>query len=96
MSNSSRITLLAFESPGCAPCKALAPVLERLARQHPSRVEVRHVDTYEDGATADAYHVRSVPTLIALRDGEVIEQQVGFAGARRVEALFERLLGGAA
>lgn len=89
--DSSRITLFAFKSPSCPPCRALAPVLERLAEKYRARVDVRVVDTHEDIDTADAYHVRSVPTLIAVAGGQVIEQQVGYAGAGRVEALFERV-----
>ncbi len=89
------ITLLAFKSPSCPPCRALAPVLERLAERYRGRVDVRVVDTHEDIATADAYHVRSVPTLIALAGGEVLEQQVGYAGPGRVEAMFERVCGAA-
>lgn len=92
-STSPRLTLLAFESPHCPPCRALAPVLARLAVTHAARVEVRHVDTSSDSPLTARYHVRAVPTLILLEGEQVIGQQVGFAGPSRVERLFEALAG---
>ena len=86
-----RLTLLAFGGSHCAPCRALAPVLARLAEVYAAHVEVRHVDAHEDGALTERFHVRAVPTLIVLEGERVIVQQVGYAGAPRVEQLFEDL-----
>lgn len=63
----------------------------RLAAAHAAHVEVRHVDAHEDGALTERFHVRAVPTLIVLEGERVIVQQVGYAGAPRVEQLFEDL-----
>ena len=80
-----------FTAAYCGPCRQLSPVLTKLAGDYAGRVRVVTVDIQEDPALAQHYAVRSVPTLLALRDGCVVEQQVGYSNPRRVEELFENL-----
>ena len=86
-----RPRILAFKSPSCPPCRALAPILKALADRYAGRVDLEWVDTLEKPEMAAHYHVTSVPTLLGLVGDRVITQQVGYAGADRVEALFAQL-----
>lgn len=80
-----------FAARWCGPCKALAPVLAGLSRDHAGRIKVVTVDVDQAPEIAQAYGVRSMPTLIAFRGGRPVGQLVGFSGRAPVEKLFAGL-----
>lgn len=86
----SKRLLLSFQSPTCGPCHRLSQVLDTIGLSLRG-IELQRVDVTQDQARTQRYHVTSVPTLIALREGEVIGQQVGFAGRAHVERFIETL-----
>lgn len=83
-----------FSASYCPLCRRLEPVLADLAARYRGAVAVVAVDTGEAPALAQRYGVRSVPTLLAFKGGEVVAQQVGFSTRRRVEELFASLAEG--
>jgi thioredoxin 1 len=62
-------TLLVFETPNCAPCRDLAPHLQRIAEEYSSRLRVVRVQNAAEGWVAARYHLTFVPTLVFLRGG---------------------------
>ena len=66
--------VLRFTAPWCQPCKLLEPIMERMQEEFPDRfeVEVINVDTMTD--SANTFSVRSVPTLIMLKDGHEVNR----------------------
>lgn len=70
------VELLYFSAPWCAPCKQTSPVIDELAAAHPS-LTVTKINIDTDPTTASQYHVRSVPTIIILRDGVVVATKAG-------------------
>ena len=80
--------LLKFESKGCAPCRVLAPVVERLAEELAGRCRVFSVDIDAAPRAAARYGVRAVPTLLAFSGGAPRGQLVGVA---RREAILKLL-----
>jgi thioredoxin 2 len=75
-------------APWCAPCLAVAPVLERLAARHAGRIKVVKVNTDQNPVLARRFDASSIPLLVVLRDGEVAERIVG---AQPLPALEARL-----
>lgn len=69
--------LLEFSAAWCAPCKALLPILERIADDHADRVRVAAVDIDDSPGLAQRFKVRGAPTLVVLRGGVEIARQLG-------------------
>jgi len=69
--------LVDFWAPWCGPCKTIAPLLEELAKDFDSRIKIGKLNVEESPKTASHYGVMSVPTLIFVKKGKIIEQLVG-------------------
>lgn len=87
--------IVEFSAAWCPPCRALEPVLTELAGRHRGRVAVAVVDIEAEPDLAQRYGVRSMPTLLAFRAGQVTAQLVGFGSRAPVERLFGDLDAGA-
>jgi len=69
--------LIDFWAPWCGPCRMMAPVLERLAQQRATSLQVGKVNTDEQPTLAGRFNIRSIPTLILFRGGREIARQSG-------------------
>jgi thioredoxin 1 len=69
--------LVDFTATWCGPCKALAPIVEKLADELEGKVKVGKCDTDESKQIAMKYGIRSVPTVMVFRGGEKTNQHVG-------------------
>ena len=61
----------------CGPCKAIAPIVEELARAYEGQLTVMKLDVDANPQTALAYQVQSIPTLLVFKDGRLAERIVG-------------------
>ena len=81
-----------FWAPWCAPCRALAPILERLEREHGGRFRVAKINLDENQDIAAAFGVRSIPDVMAFRDGRPVAHFLGAQPEAQVRAFIERVL----
>jgi thioredoxin 2 len=88
--------LVELWAPWCGPCKWVAPVVERLARDHAGHLKVLKLNIDDAPAIADRYGVRAVPTLLLLRDGQEIDRLAGAAPQPQLEAWLQPHLDAAA
>ena len=66
-----------FWAPWCGPCRMVAPILEKLAKEYAGELLVAKVNTDENQEWANKFHVQGIPTMLFVSDGKIIHQQVG-------------------
>lgn len=69
--------LVDFWAPWCGPCKMIAPVLDELAPAFDGKVKIVKINVDENQGVAAQYGVRSIPTLLLVKNGQVVGTQVG-------------------
>ena len=74
---SEGVTLVDFWATWCGPCRMQAPILEKLDAELGDSVKIGKVDVDENPMLAQRFGVMSIPTLIAFRGGQVVNQRVG-------------------
>jgi thioredoxin 1 len=84
--------LIDFTAVWCPPCRAIAPHVEAVAAKYGDRLRVAKCDSDGNPALSARFDVRSLPTLLLFKDGQVVGQIVGAVPRARIEALIERIL----
>ncbi len=85
---SSVPVLLDFWAEWCMPCKMIAPVLEEIAGEYEGKLKIGKVNVDQEGDLAGRFNIVSIPTLLLVKNGEVVKEHVGAAPRPTIEALF--------
>ena len=84
--------LIDFWAEWCGPCKMLTPVIEELAAEYGETVKIAKVNVDQQPNLAARYGIRSIPTIIIFRAGEIVEQMVGMQAKEALKAKLDSLL----
>ena len=79
-------------APWCGPCKLIAPVIDELAGELAGRVRVVKLNVDDNPATAARFNIRSIPTLLVLRDGREVDRLVGVQPKDEIARRLERAM----
>ena len=84
------LAIVDFFATWCGPCKMLTPIIDKLAEQFDGKVKIVKVDIDESPELAQEYKVMSVPTVIFLENGEVLETLIGVQNNAKLVELIEK------
>lgn len=79
--DTSKLQILKFEADWCGPCQQMKPVFDKFAKKNSDVATFKSVNVDDQPSVADAYSVRGLPTVIAIKDGKVVGRQMGFMNA---------------
>lgn len=85
-------TLVDFWAPWCGPCRMVAPIVDELAGEYEGRVKFVKLNTDENPQVASKYGIRSIPTLLVFKGGELKGQIVGFRPKSELKSKLDAVL----
>ncbi len=92
LKNGSLPMVVDFWATWCGPCRMVAPIIAQLAEEYDGRIVVGKCDVEENDDIAMEYGIRSIPTILFFKGGEVVDKMVGAAPKAKLQEKFEALL----
>ena len=89
VTNGDTLTLVDFWADWCGPCKMIAPTIEELAEEYRGRLKVCKLDVDSNQRTAQRFAVRSIPSMLFFKDGDVVETVIGAVRKQRLAEVIE-------
>lgn len=90
--NGSLPLVIDFWATWCGPCKAVAPIIAELAEEYEGRLVVGKCDVEENDDLAMEFGIRNIPTILFIKNGEVVDKFVGATTKSKLQEKFEALL----
>ncbi len=89
---SDKLAVVDFSAEWCGPCRMVSPIVHELATEYEGRIVVGEVNVDENPAVTAKYKVRNIPTVLFIKNGEVVDKQVGAVPKSNYKNLVEKNL----
>ena len=84
--------LVDFWAPWCGPCRSIAPIVEELATEYQGKLKVVKINVDNNKEAAMRYNVRGIPNLILFKNGESVEQIVGYVAKQAIVSAIQKVV----
>ncbi|CAG7581608.1 MAG: putative host-like protein [uncultured marine phage] len=84
-----KLFVVDFHAVWCGPCKVIGPVIEELAEDYKDRAIIRKINVDNQNEVAQQYGIRSIPTILFFKNGELVEKNVGQTSKLQLEEMIE-------
>ena len=89
---SDKPVLIDFWASWCGPCRAISPLVEELAGEFGDKIKFVKCNVDDNPITPGRYGIRSIPTLMFFKDGNVVDQVIGIVARSKLEEVINRIL----
>ncbi len=89
---SDKPVLIDFWAPWCGPCRAISPMVERLAGEFGHKIKFVKCNVDDNPISPGKYGIRSIPTLMFFKDGNVVDQVIGIVARSKLEEVINKIL----
>ena len=90
---SGKVVVIDCWAPWCGPCLKLGPLVEELAEKYGDKAEIGKINIDEEGDITSEYAIRSIPTILFFKDGQLVDRTVGLIKYTDLEGHLHHLLG---
>ncbi len=90
--DSDKVVMLDFWAEWCGPCRAIAPLIDELSKQYEGKAVIGKVDVDHNPDISMKYGIRNIPTILFIKNGQVVDKQVGAAPRPALEGMLQKHL----